>query len=320
MSKPAGLTVVECPYCYAGWSAEIRQGETVFSSVLRPCVHPQAADLYRREEVYQKAGFAPEFCRIDHEAQSQCPPHEGLTRAFVQTVRQGLEKGNNVFLAGGYCNYAPAVLGGMAQALEPEQRLGLVWMDAHADNRILEKQKGPLRLVSVPMAVLTGQTMPEFRRQVCGLEKPLDGRRILASDIRIMDESCAQNLIDAGVRRLDASQFDREEVWRQAVEELAGQTDALYLAVDADILKPELIPAYEKSVPYGHDLETVARNIRIVMETGKVRVFSAFCFDFDKGGEGDEQNRQSALTLTAAALQSWSRRAPAGVLRLGGDG
>lgn len=305
MSKPARLTVVECPYCYAGWTAEAQQGETVFRSSLRECVYPQAADLYRQEGIYQKAGFSPEFCRIDAQAWSQYPPHEGLTRAFAQAVRQGLEKGDGALLAGGYCNYAPAVLGGMAQALGPEQRLGLVWMDAHADNRILEKQKGPLRLVSLPMAALTGQTMPEFRRQVCGLERPIEGRNILASDIRIMDESCAQNLIDAGVKRLDASQFDREEVWRQAVEELAGRVDALYLSVDADILKPELIPAYEKPVPYGHDLETVARNIRIVMETGKVRVFSAFCFDFDKGGEEDRQNHRSGLALVSAALESW---------------
>ena len=178
-------------------------------------------------------------------------------------------------------------------------------MDAHADNRILEKKNGPLRLVSVPMAVLAGQTMPEFRRQICGLERPIDGRDILASDIRIMDESCAQNLIDAGVRRLDASQFEQEEVWRQAVEALAGQVDALYLSIDADILKPERIPGYEKAVPYGHDLETVARNIRIVMETGKVWAVSAFCFDFDKGGEADRQNRQSGLALVSAALESW---------------
>ncbi len=305
MKRLAGLTVVECPYCYAQWAAEVRQGETVFRSSIRQCVHPQAADFYRSQKVYQKAGLPTEFLRINYSDWNQYPPHEGLTRAFAQAVRQGVEKGNGVLLAGGYCNYAPAVLGGMAQALGPEKRLGLVWMDAHADNRILEKQNGPLRLVSVPMAVLAGQTMPEFRRQICGLERPIDGRDILASDIRIMDESCAQNLIDAGVRRLDASQFEQEEVWRQAVEALAGQVDALYLSIDADILKPERIPGYEKAVPYGHDLETVARNIRIVMETGKVWAVSAFCFDFDKGGEADRQNRQSGLALVSAALESW---------------
>lgn len=299
------LTVIECPYCYAGWTAEIRQGQPVFQSSLRPCVHPQAADLYRRQGVYEKAGFEPEIRRIDCRDWQQYPPYEGLTRAFAQAARQGLEQGHALLAAGGYCNYAPALAGGLRQALGPDKRLGLVWMDAHSDNRILEGQTGPLGLVSLPMAVMTGQTLPQFRRQVCGLEQPLEGRDILASDVRILDESRARNLIDAGVRRLDASQFDREEIWRQAVEQLAGQADALYLSVDADILKPELIPAYDKVVPYGHDLETVARNIRIVMETGKVRAVSLFCFDFDKGGKADERTHQSGLALLSAILESW---------------
>lgn len=307
MKALTGLTVVECPYCYAGWTAEMQQGEVVFHSSLRPCVHPQAADLYRRQGIYQKNGFEAEICRLDHQNWQQSPPHEGLTRTFARAVRQGLEQRHRVLLAGGYCNYAPAVAGGIRQALEPEKRLGLIWMDAHADNRILERQQGPLRLVSMPMAVMTGQTMPQFRRQICGLEQPLDGRDILAGDTRILDDNCARNLVDAGIRRLDASQFDREPVWRQAMEQLAGQVDALYLSIDADILKPELIPAYEDAAPCGHDLETVARNIRIVMETGKVCAVSVFCFDFDQGGEADQRTHQSGMALASAALESWKQ-------------
>lgn len=304
MKQNKELRVVECPYCYAGWTAEVQQGEAVFRSSLRPCLLPQAADEYRRRQIYQNAGFEAEFCRIDQTDWSQYPPCEGLTRAFAQAVRQGLEQGKRLFLAGGYCNYAPAALGGMAQALGPETRLGLVWLDAHADNRILEGQAGPLRMVSLPMAVITGQTLPAFRRQACGLERPLAGENILAADLRMLDEDCARNLREAGVNRLEAAAFEDETAWRQAVEELAGRVDALYLFVDGDILKPELIPSYEGSVPGGHELETVARNIRIVMETGKVQVFSPFCFDFDRGA-ADQQTHQSALALASAGLESW---------------
>ena len=84
MKRLAGLTVVECPYCYAQWAAEVRQGETVFRSSIRQCVHPQAADFYRSQKVYQKAGLPTEFLRINYSDWNQYPPHEGLARAFAQ--------------------------------------------------------------------------------------------------------------------------------------------------------------------------------------------------------------------------------------------
>ena len=65
MKQNKELRVVECPYCYAGWTAEVQQGEAVFRSSLRPCLLPQAADEYRRRQIYQNAGFEAEFCRID---------------------------------------------------------------------------------------------------------------------------------------------------------------------------------------------------------------------------------------------------------------
>ena len=49
----------------------------------------------------------------------------------------------------------------------------------------------------------------------------------------------------------------------------------------------------------------MARNIRIVMETGKVAAFSMFCFDFDRYECGGEQTYASGMKLIRAGLDSW---------------
>ena len=53
------------------------------------------------------------------------------------------------------------------------------------------------------------------------------------------------------------------------------------------------------------ELETVARNIRIAMETGKVAAFSMFCFDFDRYECGGERTYASGMRLIQAGLDSW---------------
>ena len=77
------------------------------------------------------------------------------------------------------------------------------------------------------------------------------------------------------------------------------------LAIDADILKTEAIPAYIKAVPYGQEVETVARNAGIVMDTGKVAAVSLFCFDFDRYDQGGEQTYASGAAILGECLSRW---------------
>lgn len=86
---------------------------------------------------------------------------------------------------------------------------------------------------------------------------------------------------------------------------MTSRVDVLYLSVDIDILKSEYIPAYAKTVPGGHDIETVMRNIRIVMNTGKVAAYSMFCVDFDHYEQNGEWMYRNGMKLIAAGLENW---------------
>lgn len=299
------LTVIECPYCYAAWDVRIEDGKEIFRSSLRQYQNPRAVDLYHQSHVYELAGLPVEIKSISYPEGCALQPCVELTRQFSDLVRESVQNGNPVFAAGGYCNYAPAIAGGIQRALGTDTRIGLVWIDAHSDNCIVEDSSSPTRLVGVPFSVMTGSTLEQYRKEICGLEIPLRGQNIIAGDIRFATEANASHLEKEQVVRLDATAFQDKTIWEKAVSSLASRVDVIYLSVDADILKAKYIPAYEKAVPYGHELDTVIRNIRLVMETGKVCAYSLFCVDFDHFEQGGPITFLSGLELAAAGLRGW---------------
>lgn len=299
------LKVIQCKYCYAGWAASLIGGREVFTSSVKEFCQRREVDLYNLCGVYGTAGVPYEIHNIDYENYKQYEPFEGITRDYSDAVCKGVSENKGVLIAGGYCNYAPAIVGGLQRAVGEDKKIGVVWIDAHSDNQRLEDYDEPVRLVAVPMSTMVGQTLPEYRSNICGLKRPLDGRNILISDARdtLADEEA--NMRNASITRLQSSAFDDPEAWKKAVQALADRVDAIYLAVDADILDFQFIPAYEYEIPGGHHIDTVMNNIAAVMATGKVSVFSVACIDFDHYERGGEYTYLSGMKLIASGLQGW---------------
>ena len=308
MRPVSGLTVIEYPYCYNAWDVELSGGKLVFHSEIKKLMHRETC-FYHESGVFHTMGVPVTVKEIDYQMYQQYPPYEGVTRNISDDVCFALQKGDAVLFPGGYCNSAPAIVGGIQRAIDKDKIIGVIWIDAHADCRIPgQSAVSPTRLVSVPMSTLTGiadSTLLDYRKKVCGLQIPCRGENVIASDIRILDEETGHNLITAGILKLDASEFASEDTWRGAVEALAERVDAIYVSIDADILKHRYIPSYSKNVPYGQELDTVARNAAIATETGKVCALSLFCFNFDLDSKDAAQTYQSAITIMGSALKSW---------------
>ena len=300
------LKVIECGYCYAKWRAEMVNGCEVLTSGIRPFKGPRAIDYIRDKGTFDRANCDIEFYQVSHLKELAMQPAVAITRDYSNAVCSGIRDGRKIMAIGGYCNYAPAIVGGLQRALGKDTSIGVVWMDAHSDNVVVEETDGPVRLVGVPVSTMLGQTLPSYRVEVCGLEEPLKGSNMIMSDIRIMNESGAGHMEEAGVIHLDASQYDNTKCWKEHVHELAERVDVIFLMVDADILKYDYIPSYEKRVPYGHDLETVQRNVEAVLRTGKVEAMATFCFDFDHYDNDHERTSESLRRIIEAALDNWN--------------
>lgn len=305
----AELTVLEYPYTYAAWRVHPEDHEKVESERNPFSGGKRAVDVYHLHRLYEKAGIPHAVLEVTGEEYPERKPHEAIPMSFANQCKEALVRGDKILIASGYCAFAPAIAGGIQQALGMEKRIGVVWMDAHSDNKIVEKTKSSdLRFVGFPLSTMVGQTMEEWRKEFCLLEKPCRGCDVLLSDARCTGPEGLENLKDAGITLVSEAEFEDHENWRKRVDQLAQQVDMIFLMVDADILKSEWIPAYFRQEPGGHDLACVTENIRIVMRTGKVAVFSCFCVDFDKYEQGGERTYLSGMELIRAGLEAWNEQ------------
>lgn len=304
------LTVLESKYNYAAWCVHTATDRKTMHSSVKLFEDRHDVELYHTCGVYGRCGVPYEIRDLDHEKYQPAPPHISLVRAYSDETFRAVSAGNGLLVTGGYCVFAPAIVGGIQRAIGADKRIGVVWMDAHSDNVILETTQRPsVTLVGIPMSTLTGQTAQAWRKEACGLEIPLRGCDILAGDVRMDTEELAKNRAIAGVRALGPEQFGDEAAWSAAVSELADRVDALYLQVDMDILEHRYIPNYFYDyIPGGQSIQTVQRNIQIVMETGKVLAFSVFCGNFGKDPEGQEINQLSQMKLMGHGLSCWKAR------------
>lgn len=308
MKPISNLTVIECPYRYNGWSYVFPEEKPVLQASLRKLEH-RTTEIYHQADIYSLMGVPVSVRETNPDDRPDLEPAAAVIRSTSDYVCEAISHQHAVLFAGGYCNYAPAIVGGIQRAAGSSASIGILWIDAHADCRIPRKDSlKPVRLVSIPVSTLTGMAdsvLADYRKDICGLETPVPGENIFAGDLRAADEESLCNIASAHITRITAENFRDPEKWRKAVDELANRTDLLYVSVDADILEPKYIPAYVKVVDGGHTPETVAQNVAYAASTGKLCALSLFCFNFDIE-TGSSVNAKSAMTIMARALQSWN--------------
>ena len=100
---------------------------------------PRELDDYHELGLYDNAGVPYEVTELrldDSTALDEFPDastkYEALSLAISNQVYDGLMKNQAAFFTGADCNTAVGVAGGVRRAY-PEARIGLIYLDAHAD-------------------------------------------------------------------------------------------------------------------------------------------------------------------------------------------
>ncbi len=302
------LSVVEIPYYDPfKWVVDLKDPSYPISSPCEEFKKPREIEDLELCGVYHKAGVPYTRERLSYLSEDH--PNEegylGFTRLLSDRCLAALRAENGLFVTGGFCTYAPGIVGGIQRAIGEDKKIGIVWIDEHADIAAPDRTNTDL-LAGMPLSTIIGVCLDDWRVS-CGLKKPCEGRHVLISDYR---EGCKEEdeiIAENQVNTLDAAQFKDEAAWRTAVEKLAEEVDAIYLQVDADIMSKEFVPAYDYPVPGGHDVNTVMRNAGIVMDTGKVIAFATTCFYFDTDAPGRETTTLSAMRVASASLSRWKQ-------------
>jgi arginase len=221
-----------------------------------------------------------------------------LGSRIAAAVADGVRAGRRPLLVGGNCTGVPAMVGGLQQGHGAATRIGLVWIDAHADFNTPKTTSDGL-LGGMPVATVAGFCQPRWRRAT-GVEVPIPADRILMVDVRRMTEP-ERTIVDASditVVAVDSPGLG------PAVDRLSAETDLLYLHIDLDVLDPALVPAHYAQEPGGPSVEQVVAALEPMFDTGRVGAFALVSL-YAVAPEGDK-SIAAAKAILRPALARWA--------------
>lgn len=300
MSEKAldSLQVIELPYL-PGHGFKIRRSQGW-----------RELDDYKLCGVYQATGVPVEIGEpnwdkeIFPECEEECFAEYGrFAGRIAEMAATAFLNGKAVLMTGADCRQVVGLCGGLRQALGPEKRLGIIYLDAHGDFNTPETTLSGM-LGGMPLAVCAGLCCEEWRLGA-GLEPPVDFCDIIMSDGRNLDKPEEELMRSTAINYLDTAAFLDNARWKQAVEQLAEQTDAIVLHIDVDILDGELVPNHSTRENCGPGFQETAERIRCVMDSGKVAAYSLLSVYHETGRSGQDISTINSMRLMGAGLDSW---------------
>jgi arginase len=178
-----------------------------------------------------------------------------LGRAVAQNLREGY------FPIGllGTCPSMPGMAAGLQHSgpTRDPLRIGLFWLDAHADFNTPETTRSG-SLGGMPVAIATGRCLTRMRLDA-GLEPPLSERHVVMGGVRLTDPLEQRMLDDSFIEHVgvDDLRTNSPAIARQ-FDRLSQMTDRIYVHIDMDVLDPREVMGHGNKVPNGPTSEQLA--------------------------------------------------------------
>lgn len=209
----------------------------------------------------------------------------------------------------------PLVLGGdhslsigSVRGVARLRRLGVLWIDAHADFNTAETTPSG-NIHGMPLAALCGMGDPRlvrFWKETCPV---VDPRRVAVIGARDLDPGEKSNLQAAGVMVQSMEQIDRHglvRVMEQAIERVSRDTEGIYLSFDMDSLDPRHAPGVGTPVPAGLTQREAHLICEMVAETGALLGMDMVEVNPILDIQNQTANLAKDLILTALGRRVWS--------------
>jgi arginase len=208
----------------------------------------------------------------------------------------------------------PLVLGGdhslsigSVRGAARHRRLGVLWIDAHADFNTPETTPSG-NIHGMPLAALCGLGEARLVRlwdEACPV---VDPKRVAIIGARDLDSGEKANLQEAGVMVQGMEQIDRQglvHVVEKAIERISQETDGIYLSFDMDSLDPRHAPGVGTPVPAGLTQREAHLICEMVAETGKLLGMDMVEVNPILDIQNQTARLAMDLTLTALGKRIW---------------
>jgi arginase len=175
-----------------------------------------------------------------------------VAETLAGRVVRTLAGGEFPLVIGGDHSCAIGTWSGVRAAMEEEERLGLIWMDAHMDSHTFRTTPSKA-LHGMPLACLLGYG----HRRLTGIMA--SGAKLRPQDVcligvRSFESGEAALLQNLGVRVYfmpEVTARGMPNVFREALARVTENTDAYGISLDLDVLDPEEEPGVGSPVPAG---------------------------------------------------------------------
>jgi arginase len=209
-----------------------------------------------------------ETCTIDEPNLKYIDCIVPMARRAAGAVATSVAAGRFPLVLGGDHSLSLGSVRGAAKA----RKLGLIWVDAHADFNT-EKTTPSGNIHGMPLSALCGRG--DIRLTRLWEENPaaVDPHRVAVVGARDLDEGEKANLREAGVMVMGMEQIDRlgmSTAVERAIERVSRDVDGIYLSFDMDALDPRHAPGVGTPVAAGLTQREGHVAVELIGETGRL--------------------------------------------------
>jgi arginase len=214
----------------------------------------------------------PESLPVGPENARYLPQIAHTCARLAEIVEQAADKGRVPLVLGGDHSVAMGTVAGMsAHFRKAGEKIGLIWIDAHADMNT--PQSSPSGNVhGMPLACIVGLGPPELT----GLDGPapmVEPRNVAIIGLRSVDEIERLNVRGAGVHPFTMRDIDERglrSVMREAIERATRGTAGFHLSFDMDAIDPVEAPGVGTPVRGGMTYREAHLAMETVCDSGRM--------------------------------------------------
>ncbi|MCP4725097.1 MAG: hypothetical protein GY863_08680 [bacterium] len=186
------------------------------------------------------------------------------------------------------------------------QRIGLIYLDAHADVNIPETTLSGM-FGGMDVAIAAG-LYNQNNRLIAGLDPPLPPSYIVLADVRDTDprEEELINRHNIAVLSTDDIINISENVHKQ-MKRLSALTDLIYIHIDMDVLAPEEVRGHNLTAPDGPTSKELAACLEAMFEYPKSASIGIASTPYGLR-DPEHKSRQAAIRLVEGAIKGIKKR------------
>jgi len=191
-----------------------------------------------------------------------------MGRRIAGAVATSIQAGRFPLVLGGDHSLSVGSICGAAK----QKKLGVIWVDAHADFNTPETTPSG-NIHGMPLAALCGLGDPRLVSLWDETPPVLDPKRVAVIGARDLDAGEKRNLREAGVMVQSMEQIDRlgmVSALEKAIERVSRDVDGIYLSFDMDSLDPRHAPGVGTPVNGGLTFREAHLACEVIAETGQL--------------------------------------------------